>query len=310
VTLLNEPAPGPSPAPPPARPAPLAGRPRPRPDPTFPTAWAVHPSPAYEKTKPGAWFQLRVPYGWEWNCATLAVPNLPRALEGLRIVHLSDFHLRRFWKKPYDEVLERLAKNVPELLLYTGDFIEEKHDYRPALPMALRLVAGFRARLGCFGILGNHDKYWMDRHLKGTNITLLDGRRREIEVGGGASIELIGLPGVDRRDLTEDFIQSIPRRHDRTLRIVLSHFPDHIRRTQFPLQPDLFLAGHTHGGQVCLPGGYPIIRHDTLPRRLCSGIHWVDRTWLVVNRGFGFSGLMVRLFCPPEALELRLTRMA
>lgn len=265
------------------------------------------------KAKPGPWFQWRVPYGFEWNCARLPAPNLPPALEGLRILHLSDFHLRRFWKRPYDELIARIARHPPDLLLCTGDYVEQKSDYRPALPMVLRLVAGFRARLGCYGILGNHDRYWMEPPLKGTNLTLLDGARREIAVRdpcGDATIELIGLPGVDRSDLSDDFVNSIPRRRDRTFRIVLSHFPDHLKRVQFALQPDLFLAGHTHGGQVCLPGGYPLVRHDALPRRLCTGIHWVDRTWLVVNRGFGFSGMMMRLFCPAEVLELTLTRMA
>jgi predicted MPP superfamily phosphohydrolase len=315
VILLNEPAARPSPAPTPAAPAGAAhpAKSPPRPDPTLPTAWAVHPCPIFDlKPKPGPWFQFRVPYGFEWNCCRLPVPNLPPPLEGLRILHVSDFHLRRFWKEPYDELLAGIAADPPDLLLCTGDFIEEKYHYKPALPMVLRLVAGFRARLGCFGILGNHDKHWMWPPLEGTNITLLDGRRREVTVrnaAGSATIELIGLPGTDRRELSEEFVQSVPRRHDGTLRIVLSHFPDHLARTQYALQPDLFLAGHTHGGQVCLPGGWPIVRHDTLPRRLCSGLHWVDRTWLIVSRGFGFSGLPVRLFCPAEVLEVRLTRM-
>jgi len=329
VTLLNEPVARPSHAPEPmsqpARmPAPLPtpmasqlppARTLPRKDPTIPTAWAVHPCAEYAKSRPGPWFQFRVPYGFEWNCATLPVPNLPRALEGLRIVHVSDLHLRRFWKEPYDRLIALIDRRKPDLLLCTGDFIEEKHDYRPALPMVLRLVKGFQARLGCFGILGNHDRYWMGPKLRGTNVTLLDGARTEIVVGGAgngnasATIELVGLPGVDRDDLTEEFVSSIPRRREGTLRLVMSHFPDHLRRTQYQLQPDLFLAGHTHGGQVCLPGGWPLIRHDTMPRRLCSGIHWVDRTWLVVNRGFGFTNVPVRLFCPAEVLELKLTRM-
>jgi predicted MPP superfamily phosphohydrolase len=241
------------------------------------------------------------------------VPNLPPVLEGLRIVHVSDMHLHRFWKQPYDRLITLIKRRDPDLLLFTGDFVENTHDYRPALPMVRRLVAGFGARLGCFGVLGNHDSYRLGAKLKGSNITLLDGARKEIAVGGpgrnGATIELIGLPGVDRGDLNETFVSSIPRRRDGTLRVVLSHFPDHLRRIQYPLQPDLFLTGHTHGGQVCLPGGFPIIRHDTLPRRLCSGIHWVDRTWLVVNRGIGFTNLQVRLFCPAEVLELHLTRM-
>jgi hypothetical protein len=75
------------------------------------------------------------------------------------------------------------------------------------------------------------------------------------------------------------------------------------------LTPDLFLAGHTHGGQICLPGRIPIIRHDSLARRFWLGIHRVHGTWLVVNRGIGFStALQLRLFCPAEVVEIRLRR--
>ena len=280
-------------------------------DPLLSTMWAVHPCPIYDRrNKPGPWFQFRVPYGFEWNRVQLPVPNLPRALEGLRILHLSDFHFYRFWKSPYDQLLKRIASDPPDLLLAGGDYVEDKRDFRPALPMVLRLIKGFKARLGVFGILGNHDRHWMEPPLRRTHMHLIDGARREIPIGtDGTTIEIIGLPGVHRRELGDDFVASIPRRREGSLRIVLSHFPDHLSRTQYQLQPDIFLAGHTHGGQVCLPGGWPIIRHDKLPRRLCSGIHWVDRTWLVVNRGFGFSGFPVRLFCPAEVLDLRLTRM-
>ena len=274
--------------------------------------WAVHPCPIYDhRNKPGPWFQFRVPHGFEWNRVQLPVPNLPRALEGLRILHVTDFHFHRFWKEPYDELIRRIAADEPDLLLSGGDYVEDKRDYRPALPMALRLVNGFRAKLGVFGILGNHDRHWMEPPLrKHTRMALIDGARREIPFGNdGTTIEIIGLPGVDRCELGDDFVHSIPRRRENSLRIVLSHHPDHLPRIQYALQPDLFLAGHTHGGQVCLPGGYPLIRHDSSPRRLCTGIHWIDRTWMVVNRGFGFSGLPVRLFCPAEVLELRLTRM-
>ena len=281
-------------------------------DPFISTMWAVHPCPIFDpRNRRGPWFQFRVPDGFEWNRVQLPVPNLPRALEGLRVLHVCDFHFHRFWKEPYDELLRRIAADEPDLLLCGGDYVEDKKDFRPALPMAMRLVNGFRAKLGAFGILGNHDRHWMAPPLRRQNrMELIDGARREIPFGNdGTTIELIGLPGVDRRELSDEFVNSIPMRREKTLRIVLSHHPDHLPRVQYQLQPDLFLAGHTHGGQVCLPGGYPILRHDSLPRRLCTGIHWIDRTWLVVNRGFGFSGMPVRIFCPAEVLELRLTRM-
>jgi predicted MPP superfamily phosphohydrolase len=107
--------------------------------------------------------------------------------------------------------------------------------------------------------------------------------------------------------LDVDFVNSIPARRSGALRIVLSHFPDQLLRTR-SLAPDLFLAGHTHGGQICLPGGWPILRHDSLPRRLCKGIHQVEKTWLVVGRGLGTTNLHIRLFCPPEVLEIQLKR--
>jgi hypothetical protein len=272
--------------------------------------WAVHPCPIYDpRNKPGPWFQFRIPWRFEWNRVQLPVPNLPRALEGLRILHLTDFHLHRYWDPPYDDLLRRIKADPPDLLLAGGDYVEDKRDHRPALPFALRLVEGFRAKLGVFGILGNHDRHRMAPHLRRTRMTMIDGARVEIPGDNGTTIEIIGLPGVHRRELGDDFLASIPRRREESLRIVLSHFPDHLRRTQHTLQPDLFLTGHTHGGQCCLPGGFPILRHDSLPRHLCSGIHWVERTWLVANRGFGFSGMQLRLFCPAEVLDLRLTRM-
>jgi hypothetical protein len=127
---------------------------------------------------------------------------------------------------------------------------------------------------------------------------------------GDATIELIGLPGVDRRDLDRGFVDAVPPRGATppgTLRIVLSHFPDHLRRTEV-LRPDLFLAGHTHGGQVCLPGMVPIIKHDSLPRPLTTGVHRVGPTWLVVTRGLGTTTLPLRVFCPPEVMEIVLKR--
>jgi predicted MPP superfamily phosphohydrolase len=255
------------------------------------------------------------PWLFEWNVAHLAVPSLAPGLEGLRIVHVTDLHLRQRWHRLYDDLMARLRAEEPDLLLVTGDFVDDKRDHRPALPVLYRLLDAFRARLGCFAIVGNHDRYGMARRLRRTHVTMLEDPARPAYVRhGGATIELIGLPGVHRRDLTPDVLESLPRRDAAgsaaspraDLRIVLSHFPDHLRRTGEILRPDLFLAGHTHGGQCCLPGRVPILRHDSLPRRLCSGVHRVGDTWLVVSRGLGTTTIPLRVFCPPEVIELKL----
>jgi predicted MPP superfamily phosphohydrolase len=257
---------------------------------------------------PGPWLVLGGPHGVEWNHVRLPVAGLPRELNGLRILHVTDFHLRNRWYPALDGLLSRIGADPPDLLIATGDFGEYKHTYRPSLPHVLRLIDGFRAKLGVYGITGNHDAPGLARHFAGTRLTFMEHRREIVRVGG-ATIDLIGLAGHHRKELDAGFVASVPPQSPRSVRLVMSHHPDHVRRTR-SLAPDLFLSGHTHGGQVCLPSGFPLIRHDKLPRRYVRGVHRYDDTWLVVNRGVGFSGPPVRLFCPAEVLEIRLVRPA
>lgn len=254
----------------------------------------------------GPWFQIGAVREFEWNCYDLAIDSLPPALEGLRIVHISDLHLKSAWPAALDEVMDRLSQSPPDLILFTGDFVDSKVDHRPALPHVRRLVTGLKSRLGCFAILGNHDGHLIAPRLAGWGVHLIEEQRVCLR-SRHATIELLGLPGFHRDELTRELIGSVPGRKPETLRIVLSHYPDHFRYIQ-AWKPDLYLAGHTHGGQICLPGGVPIVRHDSLPRRLCKGVHQIGGTWLIVNRGMGYSNYPLRVFCPAEVIELKLTR--
>jgi len=154
---------------------------------------------------------------------------------------------------------------------------------------------------GGLGLEGMVAREEMTKFLSSLGVEMMDGRR---EVVPGMGVEVIGLEGGDRLDLDVAWLAGLPRRDPKLLRIVLSHYPDHLRRTA--LEADLFLAGHTHGGQICLPFGVPIITHDRLGRRMCKGVHRVGRTWLVVSRGVGFATIAMRMFCPPEIIEIRL----
>lgn len=116
----------------------------------------------------GAWLQLFPPTLFEWNHVRIPIPGLPRGLEGLRILHLTDLHVRPRWRKAYDDLLSRIGENTPDLLLVTGDFVDHKHDHSNALPTLYRLLDGFCARLGCYGILGNHDTETLGPELTGT----------------------------------------------------------------------------------------------------------------------------------------------
>ena len=88
-------------------------------------------------------------------------------------------------------------------------------------------------------------------------------------------------------------------------KLMLLHYPDLV----YPAAAagaDVCLAGHTHGGQICWPDGSPILRHDTLPAPLTTGVHRIHGTWMVVNRGIGKAGLRVRMFCPAHAIMVTL----
>jgi len=254
----------------------------------------------------GPWLQYRVPRGFEWNRYILPIAALPPELEGLVVLQITDLHLRKFWSEVYDALIERVRLEKPDLILMTGDFVDNRRNPTPSVPTVRKLISELNAPLGCFGILGNHDKYHMASHLKGLGMTLLERESRRIDVKG-AQLELLALPGVDRRHLTQEVLDSYPPRIFGVPRLVLAHFPDHLRKIA-SLNPDIYFAGHTHGGQICLPNGFPPIRHDSLPRRLCKGVHRAANTWVVVNRGMGFTGLPFRVFCPAEVIELTLTR--
>jgi uncharacterized protein len=275
---------------------------------SVPAAGADVPSATSPASRRGPWLQLGTIDRFEWNRYELPVSALPPALDGLRILHLTDIHLKSAWHPALDGLLQRVQHDPPDLIFITGDFVEDKYDGpRAAVPLMERFVRGLRSRSGIYAILGNHDGDFIAPRLPRWGVEFLPVGAQTIHVRG-AAVELIGLAGVGRQDLElQDVLDLAPRNRATpgVPRIALSHYPDALVSLQkFDVIPDLFFAGHTHGGQVCLPGGFPILRHDTLPRRYCSGVHRFGDTWLIVSRGLGFSSYAIRVFCAAEVVEV------
>jgi len=270
-----------------------------------PTPPAAAPAPS-EASAPGPWLQLTVPHDFEYNRYRLPIRGLPAAFEGFRILQISDLHLRTFWSEVYDQLIERVRREAPDAIFMTGDFVNNKRDHSQEAPFAHRLVSQLKATHGVLGVLGNHDQYGLPPKMEGSGITFLDRRRHLLEING-STVEVLGLPGVIRTDVTKSVLDRFPPKEPGVPRLILSHYPDVIRRAR-RLQPDVYFAGHTHGGQICLPGGIPIIRHDSLPRSVVKGVHRFEDIWLVISRGMGFTTLPIRLFCPAEVIEVTLVR--
>lgn len=270
------------------------------------------PNPAAARlrvSRTGRWLQFRHNHCYERVHLDLAIPRLHPTLAGLRIVHLSDLHLTHRWLRGFDELFQQLNDSPTDLVLFSGDFVEHKFDHRPALPTLRRFLDGLKSRLGSFGILGNHDGDLLTARIANFPLTLINGRSAVLS-DGSARLELLGFPGVGREDVPTFDHRTFavePHPPDGAARIALTHFPDtvtHVAR----LRPHLVLSGHTHGGQVCLPGRRPLITHDSLPTSQSAGLHDIDGTTLYVSRGFGFSTLPLRLFSPAEVLEIVLHR--
>ena len=254
------------------------------------------------------WVELLRLRRLQWTAHTITLPHLPAAMEGLRIVHLTDLHIDTTWMPAWDRVIERLNNRPPDLIVITGDFIDRKQDYRPALPLLNRFLGSLHARLGVWGMFGNHDGDTLGIPLNDSNVRLLYNESACLR-DGDATLEIIGIHGVMPNDLSPRVLRKIGPKPPGCVRLTMAHYPHQVL-TLRPIEPDIVFAGHTHGGQVCLPGGIPIQTHDPLPKRFARGVHRIDETWLSVGRGLGFSTHPIRTFCPAEVIELTLTRKA
>lgn len=260
---------------------------------------------------------------------TVAIADLPRSLVGTKLIQLSDLHYDNsghLSEAMLAEAIEISNEEAPDLVLLTGDYITDEPD--PIHRLVLRLKH-LQARAGIYAILGNHDLYYPNSQME----VMAAFRRIDIRVLWneivyplGSGLPLVGL--ADFWSLEYDPDPVMARIEPQTPRIVLSHNPD-TAETLKHWRIDLMLAGHTHGGQVVIPGFGSIglllepLRR-LVPRPLhpytpflsdCSkvvdrwewglGWHRVGKVRMYVNRGLGtyYPG---RLFCPPEITVMTL----
>ncbi len=230
------------------------------------------------------------------------VPRLAPALDGLSIVHFSDFHFTgRVGKGYFQEVVRRANEIQPDLVAITGDLVDHS-DCIDWIPDTLGRLSG---RYGVYFVLGNHDiRIDTDRLRKAlTDSGLVDlgGRWMKIDILG----EPVVLAGNELPWLAP--AADMTRCPQRTpgggpLRIVLSHSPDQLDWAQAH-DADLLLAGHTHGGQIRFPLIGAILTPSRVGVKYSSGIFYAPPTIMHVTRGVS-GRLPVRLNCPPEMARL------
>ncbi len=229
--------------------------------------------------------------------------RLPPALEGFTVLHLSDLHLDLS-----EAFLERLIDSVRglehDLCVMTGDFrFRAFGTYAPALESLARL----RPHLGApvLAVLGNHDSIRMVPGMEALDIGVLMNESVRIERGG----ESLALVGIDDAHYfrTHDFHKALTGIAPEDCVILLSHTPETYRHAAHA-EVDLMLCGHTHGGQICLPGGIPVLTDADSPRAFARGAwRYLDMVGYT-SVGCGSSIIDVRLNCLPEITLHRLHR--
>lgn len=221
--------------------------------------------------------------------------DLPPHFDGFTLLHISDMHADMN-EAAMRHLVELVAELRYDVCVLTGDF--RGKTFGP-FEAALDGVSRVRAHLKepVYGVLGNHDTIQMVPGLEAMGIRMLLNESEAV-VRDGQSIYIAGIDDAHffRVDNIEKAASQIP---DGAFSILLSHTPE-IYRQAAHADFNLILSGHTHGGQICLPGSIPITLDSVLPRRMGSGAWQYHNMSGYTSVGAGSSVVAVRFNCPPE----------
>ncbi|TQV66995.1 metallophosphoesterase [Exilibacterium tricleocarpae] len=227
----------------------------------------------------------------------VALARLPAAFEGYRILHVSDPHLDMADDIPH-ALIEAVRGVDYDICVFTGDFRGKTHgDFSRAIDGLRRVRTHLKHEV--YAVLGNHDSLGMAPEIEALGIRVLLNEHVQLRRGGqDAGLYLAGIddPHYYRADNFDKTAGNIPAG---AVSILLAHSPEVYRHAAFA-NFDLMLCGHTHGGQICLPGGLPLLLNADCPRQFCVG-RWRFRDMQgYTSTGSGACVLDVRFNCPPE----------
>ncbi len=235
----------------------------------------------------------------------IPIPNLPRDLDGLRIVQVTDIHLSPFLSEAdLARVIDMANETRAHLALMTGDLISRRGD---PLDACLHQLARLRAEAGVLGCLGNHEVYtgtedYVTSRGREIGIEFLRQQAKALRFGGAT----INFAGVDYQRFQTNYLMGAERLiAPGAVNVLLSHNPD-----VFPVAAakgyDLTIAGHTHGGQV----DFEILhQHVNVARYFTPyvrGLYRDGKSSIYVSSGIGTIGVPIRLGAPPEVSLIRL----
>lgn len=248
---------------------------------------------------------INTTYDFQIHRSEIFLHNLPKSIDGLKIVQLSDLHAGSFnSNKPMERVAFLVNSLDPDLIVITGDFV----NFEPEeLPLIFNSLRSLKANYGVYGCLGNHDHYMNLQKqtqlidiLQSAGIQLLINSNVKININND-TLQLAGIDNSSERIKFGDVNKALSGLNEDEPIILLSHDPINwdieVRNKK---KVDLMLSGHTHGGQI----GIEIFGETITPTRIVykqyAGLYQDRDQYLYVNRGIGTVGPPVRVGIPPE----------
>lgn len=259
----------------------------------------------------GAWATHVAPFRLQVDRADVTVSDQRAGDDPVRIGVLSDLQTGRVTEHERDAVSRLLAAD-PDLILLPGDLFQGSvADFERELPAMRELLARLEAPHGVYLAPGDVDpEPWVEALVDGTGIEVLRRDVAEVDVGdrqlwiGGHSLEPFG---PDAREVRRRLLEA----PEPVITVLLAHRPDTVLALPDRSRIDLTVAGHTHGGQIVIPGVGPLFTMSDVPRSVArGGLHSVAGNTIYVSPGVGMErghAPQVRLFCPPEIGVLTLS---
>jgi len=252
----------------------------------------------------------------------VTVPSLPPGLDGLRVLHVADTHFPANGES-LERFLAAARRQRYDIVIGTGDYV----DTAAGWDVALRAFAALEPGLGVFAVIAGHDRAAASRRdsllrvlgrtrraqidpapfvagLRAAGVRVLINEHTAVEIGG----ELVRFIGVDDAYHGLDRLtEALPAGDADGFPILLSHSPDGLLDPAARGLP-LAFSGHTHGGQIRLPGyGAPMRHARSVGRRQAAGVVRIGDAQVVISRGFGTTSVPLRFACSPElgVVEIR-----
>jgi predicted MPP superfamily phosphohydrolase len=259
------------------------------------------------------WGTLYEPFALNTTQVNFQSSHLPAAAPPIRLLHLSDFHVERLTRREA-HLLALVKQAKPDLIVITGDYLNLSYVDEPTARAEVRKVLEkLHAPYGVYATLGSppvDPRQTTPSLFDGLPIRLLRDEVAVLNFEDGRTLSLLGMDC--EHDLESDasaFQELIKLAPPDSTRVLLYHSPELMPLAQqYPV--DLYLCGHTHGGQVRLPIYGAIITSSSLGKRYEMGPYVEKDTTLYISRGVGLEGLSaprMRLLCPPEIILFSLS---